>query len=166
MPAFGHRSSSPSSRTICLRVRFRSLTGMLELTRRRSTDARQECWHIRYGDLHAGTIAIRSGNPHDAKIHGSGAAASMGEHQSDTAATFEDARADFERAWLVFLSNRTDADFQAWRDERGIGPNGNTRCGKPARAWSRRTMGRASQTIDSAGAPAARSSTCTGRRRC
>jgi hypothetical protein len=35
------------------------------LTRRRSTDAREECWHIYYGDIQAGTIAIRSGNPHD-----------------------------------------------------------------------------------------------------
>ena len=40
------------------------------------------------------------------------------QHQSDTAATFDDARADFERAWQVFLSNRTEADFQKWRDER------------------------------------------------
>ena len=40
------------------------------------------------------------------------------EHQSGTAATFDQARADFEAAWRVFLSNRTEADFQAWRDER------------------------------------------------
>jgi hypothetical protein len=37
-----------------------------------------------------------------------------GEHQSDTAATFAEARADFERTWQVFLSKRTEADFQAW----------------------------------------------------
>jgi hypothetical protein len=35
-----------------------------------------------------------------------------------TAATFEQARADFEDAWQRFLSKRTEADFQAWRDER------------------------------------------------
>ena len=35
-----------------------------------------------------------------------------------TAATFEQARADFEAAWRVFLSKRTEADFQAWRDQR------------------------------------------------
>jgi len=35
-----------------------------------------------------------------------------------TAKTFKRARADFERAWRVFLSNRTEADFQAWRDQR------------------------------------------------
>jgi hypothetical protein len=38
---------------------------MPELTRRRSTEAREECWDIYYGDIHAGTIAIRTGNPHD-----------------------------------------------------------------------------------------------------
>src|ERR1700682_1839372 len=38
---------------------------MPALTRRRSTDAREECWHIYYGDVHAGTIAIRTGIPHD-----------------------------------------------------------------------------------------------------
>jgi hypothetical protein len=51
----------------------------------------------------SGTIAERVGNPHDTdpwEWH-------PGEHQSDTAATFDDARADFERAWQVFSSNRT-----------------------------------------------------------
>ena len=27
-------------------------------------------------------------------------------------------RADFERAWLVFSSKRTEADYRAWRDQR------------------------------------------------
>jgi hypothetical protein len=30
------------------------------LTRRRSPDAGEECWHVYYGDVHAGTIAIRA----------------------------------------------------------------------------------------------------------
>jgi hypothetical protein len=38
---------------------------MPELTRRRSSDAREECWHVNYGDVHAGTIAIRSDNSID-----------------------------------------------------------------------------------------------------
>ena len=38
---------------------------MPELTRRRSSDAREECRHVNYGDVHAGTIAIRSNNPID-----------------------------------------------------------------------------------------------------
>jgi DNA-binding transcriptional LysR family regulator len=33
---------------------------MPELTRRRSSDAHEECWHIYWGDIRAGTIEIRS----------------------------------------------------------------------------------------------------------
>jgi hypothetical protein len=95
---------------------------MPELTRRRSADHRHNCWHIYYGDVHVGTIAERVGNPHDTDPWewscGFYPGSHPREHQSDTAATFEQARADFERAWLVFLSNRTEADFQAWRDQR------------------------------------------------
>ena len=95
---------------------------MPELTRRRSTDAREECWHIYYGDIHAGTIAIRTGSPHDEDpwewCCGFYPGSHPGEHQSDTAATFDEARADFEGAWQVFLSKRTEADFQAWRHQR------------------------------------------------
>ena len=36
-----------------------------------------------------------------------------GEQQNGTAATFDEARADFECAWQTFLSKRTEADFQA-----------------------------------------------------
>jgi len=34
-----------------------------------------------------------------------------------TAASFNAARSAFEGAWRVFLANRTEADFQAWRDD-------------------------------------------------
>jgi len=77
--------------------RFRAMVGaMPELTRRRSTDAREECWHIYYGDVHAGTIAIRSGNPHDEDPVGMALRFSIpvairSEHQSGTAATFDQA---------------------------------------------------------------------------
>ena len=37
---------------------------MPELTRRRYPE-RQDCWHVYYGDVHVGTIAIRVGCPHD-----------------------------------------------------------------------------------------------------
>jgi hypothetical protein len=37
----------------------------MELTRRRSTDEREECWHIFYGDVRVGTIGIRRGVPVD-----------------------------------------------------------------------------------------------------
>jgi hypothetical protein len=95
---------------------------MPALTRRRSPDHRQECWQIFYGDIHAGTITERVGNPHDTEpwewrcdfYPGS----RPGEYQSGTAVTFDQARADFVRAWKIFLSKRTEADFQAWRDQR------------------------------------------------
>jgi hypothetical protein len=91
------------------------------LTRRRSAD-RQDCWHIYYGDVHAGTIAMRAGNPHDTDPWewscGFYPGSRPGEIQSGTAATLDDARAEFGSAWAVFLANRTDADFQAWCDQR------------------------------------------------
>ena len=94
---------------------------MPELTRRRSTDAREECWHVYHGDVLAGTIPIRNGNPHDEdpwEWHcGFYPGCHPGEHQNGTAASFEEAGADFEEAWQVFLAKRTEADFQAWRDE-------------------------------------------------
>jgi hypothetical protein len=95
---------------------------MPALTRRRSPDAPEECWHVYYGVVQVGTIAIRVGVPHDEDpwgwICGFYPGSHPREHQSGTAETFDEARADFEEAWRVFLSNRTEADFQAWRDAR------------------------------------------------
>jgi hypothetical protein len=75
-----------------------------------------DCWHIYYGDVRVGTIARRVGTfdtdpwEWDCGFH-------PGEHQDGTAASFAEARADFEEAWQVFLAKRTEANFQAWRDE-------------------------------------------------
>jgi hypothetical protein len=95
---------------------------MANLTRCRSPDAREECWHVDYGDVHAGTIAIRTGVPHDEDPWGWSCGFYPGSHPGEctngSAATFDQARADFEAAWLVFLSNRIEADFQAWRHDR------------------------------------------------
>jgi hypothetical protein len=44
--------------------------------------------------------------------------ASQGECTGGAAATFDQARAEFEEAWRVFLSKRTEADFQVWREQR------------------------------------------------
>src|SRR6202165_674399 len=94
---------------------------MPSLTRRRSTNAREECWHVYYGDVHAGTIAIRTGIPHDEDPWGWSCGFYPGSHPGQctngVAAPFDQARADFETAWRVFLSKRTEADFQAWRDQ-------------------------------------------------
>jgi hypothetical protein len=43
--------------------------GMPELTRRRYPE-RPDCWHVYYGDVHAGTIAMRVGIPHERRSVG------------------------------------------------------------------------------------------------
>jgi hypothetical protein len=40
-----------------------------------------------------------------------------GECTGGSAETLEQAKADFGKAWAVFLSKRTEADFQEWRDQ-------------------------------------------------
>jgi hypothetical protein len=79
----------------------------IPLTRRRPAD-RQDCWHIYYGDVHAGTITMRAGNPHDPDPWewscGFYPGSKPGEIQSGTSATFEDARADFASAWKTFFA--------------------------------------------------------------
>jgi len=101
-----------------VRSRF---AGMPELTRRRYNE-RPDCWRIYYGDVRVGTVARRTGNPHDTHPWlwscGFYPGSHLGEFQNGTASTFDDARADFESAWHAFLLKRTEADFQAWRDQR------------------------------------------------
>jgi hypothetical protein len=95
---------------------------MPALTRRRSPDHSQECWLIYYGDVQVGAIAERTGDPHNTEPWewrcGFYPGSRPGECTSGTAETFDEARADFEAVWKVFLSNRTEADFQEWRDQR------------------------------------------------
>jgi hypothetical protein len=98
------------------------ISPMPVLTRRRDQDRRDECWLIYFGDVHIGTIAIRSGIPRDTNpwgwrcgfYPGSG----PGECTSGTAISFDQARADFEKAWQVFSARRTEPDYQAWHDQR------------------------------------------------
>jgi hypothetical protein len=95
---------------------------MPELTRRRSLDAPEDCWHVYYGDVRVGTIAIRTGVPHHEDpwgwICGFYPGSEPGEYLDRTAAIFNQARADFETAWRIFSAKRTEADYQAWRDQR------------------------------------------------
>jgi hypothetical protein len=94
---------------------------MPALTRRRYPE-RPDCWHVYYGDIHIGEIALRPGVPvhvdqwgwnvgfyplnHRGKSHGG------------TAATFDAARAGFEAAWLAYLPLCTEADFTEHRRQR------------------------------------------------
>jgi hypothetical protein len=94
---------------------------MPALTRRRDVESRQEYWLIYYGDVHVGTIAVRSGIM--TSRNGAGAAGSIRapcpvSAQPARLSPSKQARAAFESAWRVFLSKRTEADFDAWRDQR------------------------------------------------
>ena len=66
---------------------------MVMLTRRRDPDAGQESWLVYYGDVHVGTIAVRSGIPHDQVPWGWRCGfypgSEPGECTSGTAATFD-----------------------------------------------------------------------------
>jgi hypothetical protein len=92
---------------------------MVMLTRRRDHNRREECWLIFYRDVHVGTIVIRSGIPHDQAPWGWRCGfypgSEPGECASGTAATFEQARADFEAAWRELLPELTEADFAEYR---------------------------------------------------
>jgi hypothetical protein len=94
---------------------------MTDLTRRRYPE-RPDCWHVYFGDVHVGTIARRIGNPNGSPAWewscGFYPGSHPGEHKTGTAVSFDGARADFEKAWAIFLANRTEADFEAWRHQR------------------------------------------------
>src|SRR5262249_50195124 len=95
---------------------------MRVLTPRPDPNVAQEPGRIHYGDVNVGRIAKCVGNPGAAPKWqwrcGFYPGSRPGECTSGTAATFGAARAAFETAWRVFLSKRTEADFQAWRDQR------------------------------------------------
>src|SRR3979409_796967 len=99
------------------------------LTRRRSTDAPEECWHVYYGEIHAGTIAIRSGIPHDEDPWewpcGFYPGSHPGEHQSGTAAPRSKRPAPTSRA-VGRYSFRTEAKpILRPGAMHGTGPRGN-----------------------------------------
>jgi hypothetical protein len=90
------------------------------LTRRRDPD-RADCWRVHYGDVRVGMIGRTTGNPNAAERWqcscGFYPGSNPNEYRHGTAATFVAARAAFEAAWRDYLPQRSDADFQAWRDQ-------------------------------------------------
>ena len=94
---------------------------MPDLTRRPDPH-RAYSWLIHYGDVHVGTISRCVGNPGAAEAWqwrcGFYPGSHPGEQRGGTAGTFDQARAAFEAAWRVYLPKRSEADFQAWRDQR------------------------------------------------
>lgn len=94
---------------------------MPELTRRRSPE-RSDCWHVCYGDVQVGTIAVQPGMPLSAPQWrwdcGFYPVSHRGRSRSDYASSFEQAKLDFEAAWHDYLPQCTEADFVEHRRQR------------------------------------------------
>ncbi|WP_315705077.1 MULTISPECIES: hypothetical protein [unclassified Bradyrhizobium] len=92
---------------------------MSTLTRRRDPQARDESWRILFGEIEAGTISRRTGNPSGTPewhwFCGFYPGSPPGEQTVGTASTFDQARQAFEAAWTDFVSRRSPADFETWR---------------------------------------------------
>jgi hypothetical protein len=93
---------------------------MTALTRRRDPQAREESWQVFYGDVRAGRISKRTGNPFGTDSWEWSCGFYPGKQTNGTAATFDRARADFLRAWPPFLAARTPADFDTHRRDRAF----------------------------------------------
>ena len=95
---------------------------MTPLTRRRSDNEHQESWHIYSGDVRVGFIRMRAGVPISADqwswAVGFYPGLDPGQHCSGSAASFDDARAAFERAWPQLEPRLSEAQFELWRRDR------------------------------------------------
>jgi hypothetical protein len=95
---------------------------MMQLTRRRDNSSDREGWFVYYGDVRVGHIGLRTGVP----IHepqwgwtcGFYPGCDPGQHTNGTGETFEEARADFEKAWHRLAATRTEAHYEIWRQSR------------------------------------------------
>lgn len=94
---------------------------MPALTRRRDNET-AETWHIYYGDIQIGTIGLRSGVPKHMDPWGWSLGffprSHRGAQERGTAASFNEARGDFERAWERYLTDCTAQDFLDYRRHR------------------------------------------------
>jgi len=103
-----------------LRARSALQWPMPVLTRKRVND-RPERWHVHYAGVRVGMILERSGVANTAEPRewhcGFYPGSEPGEQRYGRAASFEAARAAFEAAWREYLPRRSEADFQAWRDQ-------------------------------------------------
>ncbi|MBA2400483.1 MAG: hypothetical protein H0V72_17610 [Bradyrhizobium sp.] len=75
---------------------------------------RSDTWHVYYGDIHVGTIAVQSGLPLSAAQWRWDCwfypASHRGQPRSGYASTFEQTRAGFEAAWKDYLDNNGYVD--------------------------------------------------------
>jgi hypothetical protein len=92
---------------------------MTTLTRCRNNDPHCEGWRIFYGDVQVGTIAKSAGMPLESKQWnwscGFYPGVEPGQQRSGSAASYEKARAAFERAWRQLLPQLTPESFEVHR---------------------------------------------------
>jgi len=85
---------------------------------RRADPHRSNSWPIYFGDIHCGSVSHAVGLPGAAQrwawFCGFYPGSEPGEQAHGTAGCFDQARADFDKAWRVFLSRRTGRDFEEW----------------------------------------------------
>lgn len=95
---------------------------MPELTRRRDKDPHRQGWFVYFGDIRVGHIGIRAGVPVDGDQWGWSCGFSPGcdpgQHTNGTGATFEEARAEFEKAWARLAPTRSPAHYEMYRRSR------------------------------------------------
>jgi hypothetical protein len=93
---------------------------MPALTRRPHPES-SDTWHVFYGDVQVGTIAVRPGLPVHAKQWRWDCGFYPASHRrshSGYASSFDEARAGFEAAWKDYLPQCTEADFIEYRRQR------------------------------------------------
>lgn len=93
------------------------------LTRRPDKDpSRSGGFFVYYGDVRVGHIGKQAGVPNHADqwgwTCGFQPGCHAGEHSNGTAASFEEARDAFQRAWHRLLPKKTEAHFEMWRRHR------------------------------------------------
>src|SRR5258708_9754581 len=109
---------------------------MPDLTRRRSHDRKEECWHVYYGDVRVGTIAIRVGVAHDEDAWGWIGGFYPGRNRASILT--EGLSPSIRRALISNVHGRCFCQIAPRPTFRrgaisGIGPSGNMQCGKEAR---------------------------------
>jgi hypothetical protein len=138
----GHAKVQRSG-TVELRDLFSNSTALQcgILTRRRYPE-RPDCWHIYYGDVHVGTIAIRSGNPHDIDPWEWSCGFYPGSHRESIRATRQRRStrpAQISRALGKRFYQSEPKPTSRHGASSGIGLLENMQCGRPARRRLRRS---------------------------
>lgn len=96
---------------------------LTQLTRRPDNDPHKAGgWFVYFGDVRVGHIGKRTGVPTHAPQWGWSCGffpgCDPGQQTHGTGETFEEAKADFEKAWQQLSATRTEVHFELWRQSR------------------------------------------------